>query len=64
MEANIMNNRSTKKSVGVRLTSEAVELMQVMAKDKGLSQTSVMELAIREMAEREGFRSREMAEAK
>ncbi len=59
-----MNNRSTKKSVGVRLTSEAVELMQVMAKDKGLSQTSVMELAIREMAEREGFRSREMAEAK
>ncbi len=59
-----MNNRSTKKSVGVRLTKEAVELMQVMAKDKGLSQTSVMELAIREMAEREGFRSREMAEAK
>ncbi len=51
-----MTNRSTKKSVGVRLTDEAVQLLRTMAQDKGLSQTGVLELAIREKAEREGFR--------
>jgi predicted transcriptional regulator len=58
-----MTNRSTKKSIGVRLTDEAVQLLRTMAQDKGLSQTSVMELAIREKAEREGFRDRETANA-
>lgn len=49
-----MVNRSLKKSVGMRLTLDATKLLRAMADKMGLSQTSVMELAIRRMAEAEG----------
>ncbi len=58
-----MVNRSTKKSVGIRLTDEAVRLLRDMAADKGLSQAGIIELAVREKAERDGYRSRDGAEA-
>jgi predicted transcriptional regulator len=46
--------KSTKSSTSIRLSSEARELMRLLSAQMGISQSSVMELAIRRMAEREG----------
>jgi hypothetical protein len=49
-----MANRSLKKSIGLRLTDEALRLLRVLAGKTGLSQAGIVELAIREKAQRDG----------
>jgi hypothetical protein len=51
-----MANRSLKKSVGLRLTEDALRLLRAMATKTGLSQAGVIELAIREKAARDGVK--------
>jgi|GEM_PF-7055896 len=51
-----MANRSLKKAVGFRLTQDAVKLLKAMSDRTGLSQAGVMELAIREKAQRDGVK--------
>jgi len=51
-----MANRSLKKSLGLRLSEDAIALLREMAKRNGLSQAGIMELAIREKATREGVK--------
>jgi hypothetical protein len=43
----------------MRLTGTARRLMQEMAKRKGISQTAVVELAVRQMAKTEGIEAKE-----
>ena len=50
-----MANRSVKKPVGMRLSEDAVSLLKTMADKTGISQTGIVELAIREKAKREGL---------
>ncbi len=45
-----------KKPVGLNLSAEARRLMVEIATKKGVSQTGVVEMAIREMAESEGVK--------
>jgi hypothetical protein len=52
-----MSNRSTKKSLGVRLTEDALKLLREMASNTGLSQAGILELAIREKAARDGVKA-------
>ncbi len=42
-----------KRSTTIRVTEDARRLMAVLAKKKGISQSAVLELAIRDMAKRE-----------
>ena len=48
-------NGTGKKPVGLNLSAEARRLMADLADKKGVSKTGVVEMAIREMAEREGL---------
>jgi predicted transcriptional regulator len=50
---------TTKKPTAVRLTDDGKLLLEKMAKRLGVSQTAVMEMAIREMADRRGVEIRE-----
>jgi predicted transcriptional regulator len=50
---------TTKKPTAVRLTDDGKLLLEKMAKRLGVSQTAIMEMAIREMAERRGVDLRE-----
>jgi hypothetical protein len=43
-----------KTSTSYRLSSEALRLLRLLAQAKGLSMASVLEVAIRELAKREG----------
>jgi hypothetical protein len=43
-----------KKQVGVKLTGEARRLRAALSRKLGIDQTAVIELAIRQMAQREG----------
>lgn len=52
---------ATKQPVNVRLTDEARDLLDAMSKGKGISRTAVMEQAIRDYAEAEGYRTRQSA---
>ncbi len=54
METTTPKKGSGKKPVGLNLSAEARRLMVEVATKKGVSQTGVVEMAIREMAEREG----------
>ncbi len=58
-----MGNRSLKKSIGLRLSGEALRLLKLMAGKSGLSQAGVIELAIREKATREGLEIKTEADA-
>jgi len=44
------------KSTSIRLTAEAQRLRAALAEKLGVSQSAVIELAIRQMAEREGVK--------
>lgn len=44
----------TKKATSIRLTDDARALLEALAKDTGLSQAGVMELAVRELAKARG----------
>ena len=46
----------TKQATSIRLTPEAKRLLQLLAEKLGLSQTGILELAIREKAKREGIK--------
>lgn len=48
-----MKNKS---NTSVRLTPEAAHLLKALAKKLGISQTAILELAIRRMAEQEGVK--------
>ena len=43
-------------STSIRLSEEAKRLLEEMAGDKGISQAAIIELAIRELAEKGGYR--------
>ena len=45
-----------KKAMGIRLSQEAKDLIIRLAKHLGLSQTAVIELAVRRLAQQEGLR--------
>jgi predicted transcriptional regulator len=45
---------TTKKQTGIRLTDEGRELLEELARKLGVSQTAIMEIAIRKMAANEG----------
>jgi hypothetical protein len=45
-----------RKSTSMRLTSAAVDLLADLAADLGISQTAVVELALRDLAESRGLR--------
>lgn len=49
----IYNNITNKKPTSLRLTPDAMRLLKEIAKKLGISQTSVIEIAIRRMAESE-----------
>lgn len=48
---------TTKQSTTHRLTEEARLLLQALARKSGVSQTAIMEMAIREKAKREGVKA-------
>jgi predicted transcriptional regulator len=45
-----------KTHVSYRLSDEAIRLLKLLAESKGISQASVIEIAIREMAKKEGVK--------
>jgi predicted transcriptional regulator len=45
-----------KKSIGIKLSSEARRLREALAQKHGISKTAVIEMAIRHMAERDGVK--------
>jgi len=45
-----------KKSMSIRISSEAKELLLKLAQHLGISQTAVLELAIRQLAKQENVR--------
>jgi antitoxin component of RelBE/YafQ-DinJ toxin-antitoxin module len=47
-----------KKSTSIRISSEAKELLLKLAQKWGISQSDVLELVIRRVAEQEGLRER------
>ena len=44
-----------KKQTGIRLGADTKTLLELLAKDTGLSQTGVIELAIRDLAKQRGI---------
>lgn len=54
-----MKEKHIKRATSVRLTSEAKRLMAVIAKKMGISQSAVLELAIRQFAKNEGIKDHE-----
>lgn len=42
--------------ISFRLTEDAIRLLKLLAEKKGVSQASIIELAIREMAKKEGMK--------
>jgi hypothetical protein len=56
MEATPQKAGSGKKPVGLNLSAEARRLMAELAEKNGVSQTGVVEIAIREKAERDGVK--------
>ena len=48
-----MKNKS---NTSIRLTLEAIRLLRELAKNLGVSQTAVIELAIRELAKKENIK--------
>ncbi len=53
-EATTEQSGTDKKPASYSLTGEARRLIQELKRKKGLSQTAIVETAVREMAEREG----------
>lgn len=51
-----MPTGSGKKPTTVRLSAEAQRLLALLSERDGISKTAVLELAIRQMAQREGVR--------
>ena len=51
-----MKEMRKKKPIGVRFTPVGVELVEKMAESLGVTKTSVIEMAIREKAKREGIK--------
>ncbi|WP_172600141.1 ribbon-helix-helix protein, CopG family [Sulfuricystis multivorans] len=45
-----------KQATSFRLSAEALRLLKLLADAKGISQASVIEMAIREMAKKEGLK--------
>lgn len=45
-------DKQQKNPTSIRLTPEAKRLIERLAKNRGVTQTAILELAIREMAER------------
>jgi hypothetical protein len=43
-----------KRAIGLRLSPEGIRLLRVLAGNSGLSQAGIVELAIREKAQRDG----------
>lgn len=54
METAAPKQGSGKKPIGLNLSAEARRLMVELASKKGVSQTGVVEMAIRDMAQKEG----------
>ncbi len=54
METTTAKKGSGKKPIGLNLSEEARRLMVALAAKRGVSQTGVVEMAIRDMAEKEG----------
>lgn len=50
---------TTKRPVGIRLTDEARYLLEEVSRRLGVTQTAVMEMAVRRMATAEGVPMRE-----
>ncbi len=49
-------NTPMKKSMSIRISSEAKELLLKLVQHLGISQTAVLELAIRQLAKQENLR--------
>jgi hypothetical protein len=49
-----MDESKRKIPIGPRLSETAVDLIKALADHKGVSQAAVLEMAVREMAKREG----------
>jgi hypothetical protein len=56
MEPTAQRPGTGKKPIGLNLSAEARRLMVEIATKKGVSQTGVVEMALREMAESEGVK--------
>lgn len=50
-----MTDRIRKPQASFRLTKGAMDVIKLMSSRKGVSQAAVVEMAVREKAEREGF---------
>jgi hypothetical protein len=50
------NNNAMKAPTSFRLSTEALRLIRALADLKGLSMASVLEVAVRELARREGIK--------
>lgn len=46
----------SKSQISLRLTKQAQELLRLMAEDKGISKTALLEILLREKADDEGIR--------
>jgi predicted nucleic acid-binding protein len=55
--------KSIKTNTTIRLSDEAREIMRALSAKLGISQSSVMELALRRLAEAEGFSTQESIDA-
>ena len=49
-------NKRMKNSTSFRLSEEAIRLIKLLAEEKGVSQAAIIEMALREMAKREGVK--------
>lgn len=54
-----VKEKHVKRATSIRLTPEAKRLMAVTAKKLGISQSAVLELAIRQFAKNEGIKDNE-----
>lgn len=51
-----MSTGSGKKPTTIRLSAEAQRLLVLLAERNGVSKTAVLEMAVRQMAQREGVK--------
>lgn len=49
-------NNNMKIHISFRLSEEAIRLIKLLAEKKGVSQASIIEMALREMAKKEGIK--------
>ena len=54
MSSTEVNNLKT--PISMRLSAEALELMEALGKKQGVNRTAIVEIAVRQMAEREGVK--------